>query len=104
MSNSVTNLSRATRSEIERIAGYGIRQARRFVILVVGSTVLLIGISMAVLPGPAFVVIPTGLAVLAVEFAWARRLMDKARRAMLRAKCRLAATSHHKRGESPRSY
>jgi uncharacterized protein (TIGR02611 family) len=50
-----------------------LRQARRVVILVVGSTVMLIGVALLVLPGPAFVVIPLGLAILATEFAWARR-------------------------------
>lgn len=41
--------------------------------MVVGMTVLLIGIALLVLPGPAFVVIPIGLAILATEYAWARR-------------------------------
>lgn len=50
-----------------------LRHAKRVVILVVGSTVLLIGAALLVLPGPAFVVIPLGLAILATEFAWARR-------------------------------
>ncbi len=40
---------------------------------VIGITVLLIGIALLVLPGPAVVVIPIGLAILATEFAWARR-------------------------------
>ena len=44
--------------------------ARRIVVGVVGATVLLLGIAMIVLPGPAFIVIPIGLAIL---FAWARR-------------------------------
>ena len=50
-----------------------IRQARRIIILIVGMTVLLFGIALIVLPGPAFVVIPVGLAILATEYAWARR-------------------------------
>jgi tellurite resistance protein TerC len=49
------------------------RIARRIVIALIGGTVLLIGLAMTVLPGPAFVVIPAGLAILGVEFAWARR-------------------------------
>lgn len=49
-----------------------LRHARRIVILVVGMTVLLIGVAMLVLPGPAIVVIPVGLAILATEYAWAR--------------------------------
>jgi uncharacterized protein (TIGR02611 family) len=43
--------------------------------MVVGFTILLAGVAMIVLPGPAFVVIPLGLAVLATEFIWARRLL-----------------------------
>jgi tellurite resistance protein TerC len=55
------------------------RLARRVVIAVVGSTVLAIGIAMMVLPGPAFVVIPIGLGILGLEFAWARRWLKTAR-------------------------
>ena len=40
---------------------------------------MLIGLALIVLPGPAFIVIPLGLAILAVEFAWARRLLEKAK-------------------------
>jgi uncharacterized protein (TIGR02611 family) len=56
-----------------------LRQARRLIVLVVGSTVLLLGIVMLVTPGPAFVVIPIGLAILSLEFAWARRLLCRVR-------------------------
>ncbi|MGH8067537.1 MAG: PGPGW domain-containing protein [Candidatus Entotheonellia bacterium] len=54
-----------------------LRQARRVVIGVVGFTVLLIGAVLLVLPGPAFIVIPAGLAILAIEFAWARRWLQR---------------------------
>jgi uncharacterized protein (TIGR02611 family) len=50
-----------------------LRRARRLVIMIVGTTVLVLGLAMIVLPGPAFVVIPVGLAILGTEFAWARR-------------------------------
>jgi uncharacterized protein (TIGR02611 family) len=53
--------------------------ARRCVIALVGGTVVLIGICMIVLPGPAIVVIPAGLAILALEFAWAKHWLDKVR-------------------------
>lgn len=53
------------------------RTAKRLFILLIGSTVILVGIAMIVLPGPAFVVIPAGLAILATEFVWARRMLDK---------------------------
>jgi tellurite resistance protein TerC len=52
---------------------------RRVAVAVIGFTVLLIGVAMVVLPGPAVVVIPLGLAILATEFVWARQLLRKAR-------------------------
>ena len=52
---------------------------RRIIVGVLGSTVLLIGIALIVLPGPAFIVIPLGLVILASEFAWARRLLRRAK-------------------------
>jgi len=57
-----------------------IKVVRRVIVSVVGATVVLIGIALLVLPGPAFVVIPLGLAILATEYAWARRWLKKARR------------------------
>jgi uncharacterized protein (TIGR02611 family) len=56
-----------------------IKIVRRIIVAVVGATVLLIGIALLVLPGPAFIVIPIGLAILATEFAWARHWLKKAR-------------------------
>jgi tellurite resistance protein TerC len=58
-----------------RLADLTYRAARRLVITIVGGTVLLIGVAMLVLPGPAMVVIPIGLAILGIEFAWARRFL-----------------------------
>jgi tellurite resistance protein TerC len=58
-----------------------LRQAKRLIILVFGSTVLLIGIALLVLPGPGLVIIPIGLAILATEFAWARRLLQRVKAA-----------------------
>jgi len=55
------------------------RTVRKIVIAVTGATVLAVGIAMLVLPGPAFVVIPAGLAILSVEFAWARHWLQVAR-------------------------
>jgi hypothetical protein len=56
------------------------KQARRVVIFVIGSTILLIGIAMIVLPGPAVIVIPLGLAILATEFVWAKDWLRYAKR------------------------
>ena len=54
-----------------------IKQAKRLIIIVIGFTVLLMGIAMIVLPGPAFLVIPLGLGILASELVWARRILHK---------------------------
>lgn len=54
--------------------------ARRIAIAVLGSTVLAIGIVMIVAPGPAIIVIPIGLAILGIEFAWARLWLKHLRR------------------------
>lgn len=51
------------------------RVARRLVIGLVGISVIIVGLILVITPGPAFVVIPIGLAILAIEFAWARRLL-----------------------------
>jgi uncharacterized protein (TIGR02611 family) len=52
---------------------------KRIVVAIVGFTVLLLGVVMIVLPGPAFIIIPLGLAILATEFVWAQRLLTKAK-------------------------
>jgi tellurite resistance protein TerC len=52
---------------------------RKLIIAIIGGTVLLIGVALIVLPGPAFIVIPVGLAILATEFAWARRAVTRAK-------------------------
>lgn len=53
--------------------------ARRIAVSVVGGTVLVAGIAMIVLPGPAFIAIPLGLAILGLEFAWARHWLRRVR-------------------------
>jgi tellurite resistance protein TerC len=54
-----------------------IDQVRRFFKILGGFTLLLIGGIMLVTPGPGWLVIFLGLTVLAAEFVWARRLMDR---------------------------
>jgi tellurite resistance protein TerC len=56
-----------------------VRHLRRVAVAVVGGIVLAVGVAMLVLPGPAVVVIPAGLAILATEFQWARRLLHRVR-------------------------
>lgn len=55
----------------------GWRSTKRVLILLLGMSVLLVGVLMIVLPGPAFVVIPAGLGILATEFLWARRVLKR---------------------------
>ena len=52
-------------------------QAKRVIVIVIGFTILAAGVAMIVLPGPAVIVIPIGLAILATEFLWARKLLDR---------------------------
>lgn len=66
-----------------------LKQLRRLVVAVIGFTVLAIGLVMIVLPGPAFIVIPTGLAILSVEFVWARNLLRR-----MKDKLRKAPSAH----------
>ena len=56
-----------------------LKQIRRVFIFLIGGTVVLVGVIMLVTPGPALIVIPAGLGILAVEFAWARRILKKAK-------------------------
>lgn len=55
--------------------------ARRIAVSIIGGTVCLIGMLMVVLPGPALVVIPLGLGILGLEFAWARRWLGRVKEA-----------------------
>jgi uncharacterized protein (TIGR02611 family) len=66
----------------------GLPRLRKLIVAVIGVTILLIGVAMIVLPGPAFIVIPVGLAILATEFAWARRAVRRARVMIARARGR----------------
>jgi uncharacterized protein (TIGR02611 family) len=52
---------------------------RKVLVGVLGGAVLLAGLAMIVLPGPAFLVVPLGLAILAMEFNWAQRWWIRAR-------------------------
>ncbi len=59
-------------------------------VAVVGGSVLLVGIAMIVLPGPAILVIPLGLAILATEFLWARRWLKRAKELFQMKKAQLS--------------
>lgn len=77
-------------NEMENITRITIRQAQRVIVAIIGSTVLLIGIAMIVLPGPAIIVIPVGLTVLGTQFLWARRLLARMKCEAGKAKNKMA--------------
>jgi len=54
-----------------------IQQAKRLIKIVVGFTVVLVGIIMLVTPGPGTVAIFFGLAILGTEFVWAKKLLKR---------------------------
>ena len=54
-----------------------VEQVRRIFLVIAGFTLLLVGVVMLVTPGPGMLVILLGLGLLAAEFVWARRLMDR---------------------------
>jgi uncharacterized protein (TIGR02611 family) len=70
-----------------------LRHTKKIIILVVGLTVIGIGIALLVLPGPGIVVVIAGLAILATEFAWAQGLLDRAKMHYQRAKQKVTKDS-----------
>lgn len=58
---------------------HSLKVAKRVILIVVGFTLLAAGIVMSVplVPGPGLLVVIGALAILAVEFVWARRLLDR---------------------------
>jgi hypothetical protein len=49
----------------------------KIAVAIAGPMLILAGLAMLVLPGPGLVVIALGLAVLAIEYQWARRLLAR---------------------------
>jgi tellurite resistance protein TerC len=62
---------------------------RRVFVIGAGFGVLAVGLVMVVLPGPAVIVIPAGLGILARELGWARNLLDRGRKLAGQTKARL---------------
>jgi uncharacterized protein (TIGR02611 family) len=69
----------------------------RFLFGVTGAVVLAAGLVMLVTPGPAFVLIPIGLAMLSMEFVWAERLLDKSLEQAAKAQQKAAETTRTQR-------
>lgn len=58
----------------------GLRWLRRIVITVMGLTVLVLGLIMMITPGPGMLFAVAGLALLGMEYAWARYLLRRVKR------------------------
>jgi uncharacterized protein (TIGR02611 family) len=57
-----------------------LRMVRKVGVAVIGGTVVALGLALIVLPGPAVVVVPFGIAILGTEFGWAERLHQRLRK------------------------
>jgi uncharacterized protein (TIGR02611 family) len=57
-----------------------VEQVRRVFLVIAGFTLLLAGVIMLITPGPGIAAILLGLGLLAAEFVWARRLIDRIKR------------------------
>ncbi len=53
------------------------RKIKKIIISIVGGILLIIGIIMIIVPGPAYLIIPAGLGILGSEYMWARKLHQK---------------------------
>jgi len=54
-----------------------LQQAKRWLKIIFGFTLLAVGAAMIITPGPGWLTILLGLGVLAAEFVWARRLLER---------------------------
>ena len=75
-----------------------LRWGKRIAIAIAGSLVLIVGIMMLVLPGPAFIVIPLGLGILSLEFEPPRRWLALLKTRAAAASARVRETVKRRRG------
>ncbi len=71
-------------------------QAKRLIKIVVGFTILLLGCIMLITPGPGIATMIGGLAILATEFVWARKLMKRFKEEAVNAKNSILNNYIHK--------
>jgi len=62
------------------------RNGKRILITIAGTLVVLVGLILVPLPGPGWLIVFGGLAILATEYVWAQRLLRYARRRVGQAK------------------
>lgn len=88
-------------AKVVAVVRFMARQSFRLSIAAVGFTILAIGVVMLVTPGPGLLVIIAGLAILAHEFAWAARALEKAKRRAAQAKEVALRRAAARRAEAP---
>jgi uncharacterized protein (TIGR02611 family) len=69
----------AVKGRTDSATTFSIHFGRKVAVAAIGASVLAFGIALILLPGPAVIVIPIGLAILATEFLWARRILRRLR-------------------------
>ena len=62
-----------------------LRTIRKFIVTILGVTVIFFGLVLMVLPGPGLVVAAFGVAILGLEYGWAKRLASRMRGAIEKA-------------------
>jgi len=77
------------------------RNGKRVGVTVAGFALILAGIAMLVLPGPGWLTIFAGLAVLATEYAWAERALDKAKKKAKAGAAKARETMKRKKKDEP---
>jgi uncharacterized protein (TIGR02611 family) len=97
-----TESARAKPSLVERLQAQRHKHRRRpkpirALYVLAGFTILVAGVIMLITPGPAFVVIPVGLALLSLEFAWAEQLLEHAMKKGEQARLRAAQATRIER-------
>lgn len=82
-------------AELDKLAQVTLTQGRRVAILLIGSSVLLLGAALLVLPGPGIPFVLLGLVILSAEFVWARRWLGRVRQRLAEAGKRVSRALHH---------
>ena len=69
-------LAATSKEEAAHMFLRSLQQTKRFLKIIFGFTLLVLGVVMLITPGPGWLVIVLALGVLAAEFVWARQLLD----------------------------
>jgi uncharacterized protein (TIGR02611 family) len=91
-------------TEVNIMLIHSLKVAKRVILIVVGFALLAVGLVMSVplVPGPGLLIVVGALAILAVEFVWARRLLERVKEQgyRIRARFGLGETKSHQQQET----